>query len=235
MRELLLVVTFGSNVLESRRLDKEEISIGREDTNDIVLNNPSISRQHSVIHVSDGIVSIKDLGSVNGTFINNVKMDEAVLDIGDEIVVGKYMIKLKSEKTLDPELDLPFQSSEQGKSIDVETFRVDDNTRKKMLERYQSGKDINFPILILSNNKQIKITEDNFLIGRGSDSNLKIKGNFIKDIHVKIIKLSSTSYKMISMGSLFSPVRVNGKKTKEKILRHGDVIEIGEEKIVFNL
>jgi len=149
MRELLLVVTFGSNVLESRRIDKEEISIGREDTNDIVLNNPSISRQHSVIRVSDGIVSVKDLGSVNGTFINNVKMDEAVLDIGDEIVVGKYMIKLKSEKTLDPELDLSFQSSEQGKSIDVETFRVDDNTRKKMLERYQSGEDINFPILIL--------------------------------------------------------------------------------------
>jgi len=235
MRELLLVVTFGSNVLESRRLDKEEISIGREDTNDIVLNNPSISRRHSVIRVSDGIVSVKDLGSVNGTFINNVKMDEAVLDIGDEIVVGKYMIKLKSEKTLDPELDFSFQSSEQGKSIDVETFRVDDKTRKKMLERYQSGEDINFPVLILSNNKQIKITEDNFLIGRGSDSNLKLKGNFIKDIHVKIIKLSSTSYKMISMGSLFSPVRVNGKKTKEKILRHGDVIEIGEEKIVFNL
>jgi len=235
MRELLLVVTFGSNVIESRRLDKEEISIGREDTNDIVLNNPSISRRHSVIRVSDGIVSVKDLGSVNGTFINNVKMDEAVLDIGDEIVVGKYMIKLKSEKTLDPELDLSFQSSEQGKSIDVETFRVDDKTRKKMLERYQSGEDINFPVLNLSNNKQIKITEDNFLIGRGSDSNLKLKGNFIKDIHVKIIKLSSTSYKMISMGSLFSPVRVNGKKTKEKILRHGDVIEIGEEKIVFNL
>ena len=235
MRELLLVVTFGSNVLESRRIDKEEISIGREDTNDIVLNNPSISRQHSVIRVSDGIVSIKDLGSVNGTFINNVKMDEAVLDIGDEIVVGKYMIKLKSEKTLDPELDLSFQSCEQGKPIDVETFRVDDNTRKKMLERYQSGEDINFPVLILSNNKQIKITEGNFLIGRGSDSNLRIKGNFIKDIHVKIIKLSSTSYKMISMSSLFSPVRVNGKKTKEKILRHGDIIEIGEETIVFNL
>jgi len=145
------------------------------------------------------------------------------------------MIKLKSEKTLDPELDLSFQSCEQGKPIDVETFRVDDNTRKKMLERYQSGEDINFPVLILSNNKQIKITEDNFLIGRGSDSNLRIKGNFIKDIHVKIIELSSTSYKMISMSSLFSPVRVNGKKTKEKILRHGDIIEIGEEKIVFNL
>jgi len=235
MRGLLLVVTFGSNVLESRRIDKEEISIGREDTNDIVLNNPSISRRHSVIRVSDGIVSIKDLGSVNGTFINNVKMDEAVLDIGDEIVVGKYMIKLKSEKSLDPELDLSFQSTEEGKSTDIETFRVDDNTRKKMLERYRSGEDISFPVLILSNNKQIKITEDNFLIGRGSDSNLKIKGNFIKDVHAKIIKIGATSYKMISMGSLFSPVRVNGEKTKEKILRHGDVIEIGGEEIVFNL
>ena len=153
MRELLLVVTFGSNVIESRRIDKDKITIGRDDTNDIVLNNPTISRQHSEISFSDGIVSIKDLRSANGTFINNVKMDDAVLDIGDEIVVGKYMIKLKSARSLDPELDLSFQSTEEGKSTDIETFRVDDKTRKQMLERYQSGKDINFPVLILSNNK----------------------------------------------------------------------------------
>ena len=235
MRKLLLVVTFGTNVIESRRIDKDKITIGRDDTNDIVLNNPTISREHSEINFSDGIISIKDLGSANGTFINNVKMDEAVLDIGDEIVVGKYMIKLKSARSLDPELDLSFQSSEEGKSTDIETFRVDDKTRKQMLERYQSGKDINFPVLILSNNKQIKVTEDIFLIGKGSESNLRINGSFIKDVHAKIIKIGATSYKMISMGSFFSPVRVNGKKTKEKILRHGDVIEIGGEKIVFNL
>lgn len=235
MRELLLVVTFGSNVIESRRIDKDKITIGRDDTNDIVLNNPTISREHSEINFSDGIISIKDLRSANGTFINNVKMDDAVLDIGDEIVVGKYMIKLKSARSLDPELDLSFQSSEEGKSTDIETFRVDDKTRKQMLERYQSGDDINFPVLILSNNKQIKVTEDNFYIGKGSESNLRIKGSFIKDVHVKIIKIGATSYKMISMGSFFSPVRVNGKKTKEKILRHGDVIEIGGEEIVFNM
>jgi pSer/pThr/pTyr-binding forkhead associated (FHA) protein len=235
MRELLLVVTFGSNVIESRRIDKDKITIGRDDTNDIVLNNPTISREHSEINFSDGIISIKDLRSANGTFINNVKMDDAVLDIGDEIIVGKYMIKLKSARSLDPELDLSFQSTEEGKSTDIETFMVDDKTRKQMLERLKSGDNISFPELILANNKQIKLTEDNFYIGKGSESNLRIKGIFIKDVHVKIIKIGATSYKMISMGSFFSPVRVNGKKTKEKILRHGDVIEIGGEEIVFNM
>ena len=235
MRELLLVVTFGTNVIESRRIDKDKITIGRDDTNDIVLNNPTISREHSEINFSDGIISIKDLRSANGTFINNVKMDDAVLDIGDEIIVGKYMIKLKSARSLDPELDLSFQSSEEGKSTDIETFMVDDKTRKQMLERLKSGDNISFPELILANNKQIKLTEDNFYIGKGSESNLRIKGIFIKDVHVKIIKIGATSYKMISMGSFFSPVRVNGKKTKEKILRHGDVIEIGGEEIVFNM
>ena len=235
MRELLLVVTFGSNVIESRRIDKDKITIGRDDTNDIVLNNPTISREHSEINFSDGIISIKDLRSANGTFINNVKMDDAVLDIGDEIIVGKYMIKLKSARSLDPELDLSFQSTEEGKSTDIETFMVDDKTRKQMLERLKSGDNISFPELILANNKQIKLTEDNFYIGKGSESNLRIKGIFIKDVHVKIIKIGATSYKMISMGSFFSPVKVNGKKTKEKILRHGDVIEIGGEEIVFNM
>ena len=235
MRNLLLVVTFGSNVIESRRIDKDKITIGRDDTNDIVLNNPTISREHSEINFSDGIISITDLRRENGTFINNVKMDDAVLDIADETLVGKHMTKLKSARSLDPELDLSFQSTEEGKSTDIETFMVDDKTRKQMLERLKSGDNISFPELILANNKQIKLTEDNFYIGKGSESNLRIKGIFIKDVHVKIIKIGATSYKMISMGSFFSPVKVNGKKTKEKILRHGDVIEIGGEEIVFNM
>ena len=78
MRELLLVVTFGSNVIESRRIDKDKITIGRDDTNDIVLNNPTVSREHSEIDFSDGIISIKDLRSANGTFINNVKRKDDI-------------------------------------------------------------------------------------------------------------------------------------------------------------
>lgn len=234
MRELLLVVTLGNNVIESRRMDKDRITIGRDDTNDIVLNNPTISRQHAELLLNNGVVRVKDLGSSNGTYINNVKMDEATLDTGDEIIVGKYMIKLKSERSLDPALDLSFQSGEESKTTDIGTFKVDDKTRKQMLEKYQSSENISFPLLILSNNQQLKITEDNFLIGKGAESNLGMKGIFVKDIHAKIIKISATSYKLISMGTLFSPVKVNGKKIKEKILRHGDVIEIGGQQIVFN-
>ncbi|NIP38359.1 MAG: FHA domain-containing protein [Candidatus Dadabacteria bacterium] len=234
MGELLLVVSFGTNVVESWRIDKDRITIGRDDTNDIVLNNPTISRQHAEISVSNGLVSIKDLGSSNGTYINNVKMDEVTLDVGDEIIVGKYMIKVKSANSLDPALDLSFQSAEEGKSTDVETFRADTKARKEMLEKYQTGENITFPLLIFPNNKEVKITENNFFIGKGSQSDLRIKGRFIKDVHAKIIKVGAASYKLISFGSLFSPVKVNGKKIKEKILRHGDVIEIGGEEIVFN-
>ncbi|NIS08011.1 MAG: hypothetical protein GWO07_04440, partial [Candidatus Dadabacteria bacterium] len=98
------------------------------------------------------------------------------------IVVGKYMIELKSGKSLDPALDLSFQSGEEGKSTDIQTFRADTKARKEMLKKYQSTENIPFPVLIFSNNKKVKVTEDNFLIGSGHPSNLRIKARFVKDV-----------------------------------------------------
>ncbi len=69
-------------------LDKPIISIGRHMQNDIVLDEPSVSRQHAQIRWRFGRFTINDLGSSSGTFVNRAQIQEIVLQTGDVILLG---------------------------------------------------------------------------------------------------------------------------------------------------
>jgi hypothetical protein len=70
--------------------------LGRDDSADIILDDPGISRRHSEIRVThDGphlVVSIKDLGSTNGTFVNSERISSQRLSDGDRITVGRTSV-----------------------------------------------------------------------------------------------------------------------------------------------
>lgn len=65
------------------------LSIGREASNNIVLNDKMVSRKHAILFIAeDGRVQIKDLGSSNGTFVNGNKISTEVLNAGDIVKCG---------------------------------------------------------------------------------------------------------------------------------------------------
>jgi hypothetical protein len=70
--------------------------LGRDDTADIILDDPGISRRHSEIRVTtDGphlVASIRDLGSTNGTFVNSERISSQRLSDGDRITVGRTTV-----------------------------------------------------------------------------------------------------------------------------------------------
>jgi hypothetical protein len=70
--------------------------LGRDDTADIILDDPGISRRHSEIRVTnDGphlVASIRDLGSTNGTFVNSERVSSQRLSDGDRITVGRTSV-----------------------------------------------------------------------------------------------------------------------------------------------
>ena len=76
MKEQILEITMNSMVLDSKRLDKPELTIGRGSENDIVINNPAVSRHHATIFTNVNTVVIVDTGSTNGTFVNNLRIAE---------------------------------------------------------------------------------------------------------------------------------------------------------------
>jgi hypothetical protein len=76
-----------------------EILIGRSSELDMVLVEDMVSRRHSKITVTDGEISIADLGSTNGTFVNGEKVSQSRLDEGDRILVGTSIIKVVATET----------------------------------------------------------------------------------------------------------------------------------------
>jgi pSer/pThr/pTyr-binding forkhead associated (FHA) protein len=69
-------------------LKPEENRIGRIPLNDIVLDVEQVSRVHASITVESAFVTLTDLGSRNGTFVNGVKVETQVLANGDTIKIG---------------------------------------------------------------------------------------------------------------------------------------------------
>jgi len=76
--------------------------LGRDNTADVVLDDPGISRRHTEIRVtSDGphlVASIRDLGSTNGTFVNGERITSQHLSDGDRVSVGRTTLTYRAER-----------------------------------------------------------------------------------------------------------------------------------------
>ena len=71
-----------------------EIIIGRSSDLDMVLVEDMVSRKHAKITTDNQVVTIQDLGSTNGTFVNGEKVRKADLKDGDRILIGTSIIKI---------------------------------------------------------------------------------------------------------------------------------------------
>ena len=75
---------------------KSEMSIGRTEGNDLVLNHPSVSRKHARIEIRNDHWWMIDLKSTNGVKVNGNLITESQLNAGDKILVGSVQLDIKS-------------------------------------------------------------------------------------------------------------------------------------------
>lgn len=68
------------------------ITIGRRSDNNVVLEADNISRQHAAIERKDGRYFVSDMGSANGTFLNDARTDRSELSDGDRIRIGNFTV-----------------------------------------------------------------------------------------------------------------------------------------------
>lgn len=90
----ILLVLKGAGVGGRYLLDASETKIGRDVNNEICLDDITVSRSHAIISKSSDGYSVKDLGSLNGTYLNAVSVRDSKISNGDEIQVGKYHLTL---------------------------------------------------------------------------------------------------------------------------------------------
>lgn len=86
------------------KLDKQVV-IGRSSELDMVLVEDMVSRKHAKISVAEGRITIEDLGSTNGTFVNGEKVKQARLKEGDRILIGTSILKLVQQGAGGADLD----------------------------------------------------------------------------------------------------------------------------------
>ena len=71
----------------------EAVTVGRDPDCAIYLDDVTVSRDHAEVKRGDNSVRIRDVGSLNGTYVNRVRVDAVDLRNGDEIQIGKYRFK----------------------------------------------------------------------------------------------------------------------------------------------
>jgi len=91
--EGILLILKGAGIGARYLLDAAQIKLGRDMSNEIILDDITVSRSHALITKSNGY-RLKDLGSLNGSYVNAVAVKESVINPGDEVQIGKYHLTL---------------------------------------------------------------------------------------------------------------------------------------------
>jgi pSer/pThr/pTyr-binding forkhead associated (FHA) protein len=88
----LLVVLRGPNTGARFLLDDDEVNSGRHPDSDIFLDDVTVSRKHAVFRREGDTFVVRDVGSLNGTYVNRERIDEVALQTGDEVQIGKFRL-----------------------------------------------------------------------------------------------------------------------------------------------
>ena len=88
----LLVVKRGPNAGSRFLLDSDLTEVGRRPDSDIFLDDVTVSRRHAEFYRHAGRFAVRDVGSLNGTYVNRERIEEAALGGGDEVQIGKFRL-----------------------------------------------------------------------------------------------------------------------------------------------
>ena len=235
------------------RLQDRLIRIGRDPACTIVLDNPGVSRRHAVIKETPKGWVIADMGSRNGTFLNEERIPykkKILLDPGDKLRIGDCTFSVMEEgedlygttmaireEELRPK-QVAHQAfhAEDGPSGSQEETLLIQNVRTKLGTQRIIRERPTGPNLSVIDGKKytlpVAITVGEFLIGRGEEATMKLRDQSVSSVHCKLVKRKGRVY-LYDNNSL-NGTFVNGERVRGVPLCDGDLILIGAHVIRFN-
>ena len=219
-----LVVRLKGRPLKTYPYAGPGMSIGRLPENEIVIDNLSVSRKHATISSSKDGYLLRDLGSKNGTLLNDKPVSEAKLSNDDVIMIGKYEILFQiptlegeSPEDLDQTVIIPHYRREQGSPEPQARLEPREKAAPRLFRK--------------SAMEDYPLDKQRTVIGRGKDSDIRLAGFFAPHITVEVVRTGS-EYVLQKIDGR-RKVTINGEEMDEKTLEREDLIAIGSEEFVF--
>jgi pSer/pThr/pTyr-binding forkhead associated (FHA) protein len=233
-----IILKFKDTFLKEIPVEKELVTIGRKSDNDIQIDNLGVSGHHARIFKAGDWFLIEDLDSLNGTFVNGKMIQESPLKNGDEILIGKHVLKFVSTDVT--------TSSEPGavlkKGVAGETMIMDSKVQQEMLAQISKDRSVTssgevvgrFIVLEGSTDqKEYELTERVTSVGRDSSAKIRLKGFFAPKF-VAFVNRSKEGYYISPAGGKKIKVNDGVVSTRYK-LQDGDIVQMARVKMHFYL
>lgn len=223
-----LIVKYDDKVIERIVTEKKRISIGRTKENDIVLENRGVSRKHALIEFNSNAAVVIDNESLNGTFVNNRKINEEVLRDEDIITIGKYSLIYHNEVSHDAETSADFDGTMVLNTKKQKQLIENDKMEKELVARYGGS------VLLGEENSdfsEFRLDRDVVTIGKAKFVHVKAKGFWISGIQAKISR-DNSGYILTNLGKKGKTL-ANGEPVTNYNLKNGDIITVGKTTFKF--
>ena len=226
-----LVLKFKDTVISEYDLNQEETTIGRKEENEVHVDNLAVSSRHARILKIGNKVILEDLGSTNGTQVNDRDVTKHVLNHGDIITVGKHTLTFICANA---------PAVQQSDESDMDkTMIISSADREEMMSKagapsapemmlggvqYLSG-----PLMGKSMELKASLTS----MGKGSNCKIKVKGLLVGK-QAAVFTRRPTGYHLTHLEGM-SKTKVNGESISDhpRVLKDGDIIELSDIKMQF--
>jgi pSer/pThr/pTyr-binding forkhead associated (FHA) protein len=227
-----LSLMFEDKLVKEVPIGGRPVGIGRSPDNDLPVDNLAVSNYHARVYFEAGRLVVEDLDSLNGTFVNDLRVERATLHDGDSIWIGKHHIKVDASS----DAPVPWDSGRKASAPRInETMVLDTKQRRDMLQQaaamgersqFAVGR-LKMPTLVVlsgkTDQKEYVVTNKLTVIGKSGMATVRLKGWFKPQLAAQINQRDDGYY----LGPGDKVPTVNGTPIPGPVrLNDGDVIEI---------
>ncbi|HEX2715755.1 MAG TPA: FHA domain-containing protein [Candidatus Acidoferrales bacterium] len=234
-----LMLRFDSAVLQEVPIAGGPIRIGRAPDNDIRIDNLAVSNYHARVYAEADRLVVEDLESLNGTFVNDLRVERALLHDGDSILIGKHHIVVDAAHDAAP---APVAGRKVAAPKVDETMMLDTKQRREMFqqalavgERTQPAPArTRVPCLVVLSGKtdqeNYQLSNKLTVIGKSTMATVRLRGWFAPQVAAQISRRDDGYY----LGRGDQVPKVNGNPIPGPTrLNDGDLIEVGGVQLNF--
>lgn len=236
-----LYLKFEQAVLKEVNLTQATLTIGRLPDNLLQIDNLAVSGHHAKIGWEQDHYTIEDLGSLNGTYVNNQRVAKMALKDGDQVAIGKHLVTFedKGHKVI------PAAPPRKAAPNLEATVMLDTRQAQEMIASHTAGNSGPSPatsakervgLLNVLEGKtdqpQYVLTGKMTMIGKSDMASIKLKGMFAPE-SAALISRRDNKYFVSPSGK---KMKINGEDlTGQQELKEGDILEVAGIKAAFSL